>query len=53
MAEGQIVAGPVGEQLSALVEAAQHLPRRDIEVLKQTSPVIFGLEGGPKVVNQD
>jgi hypothetical protein len=50
---GPIVASQAGEQLAAVVEVAQHLPRRDINVLKQTKPVIFGLEGGPKVVNQE
>jgi len=48
---GQIAAGPVGERLAALVEAARYLPQRDTSVPKRTKPVIYGLEGGPKEVN--
>jgi hypothetical protein len=50
---GEIVASPVGDQLSALVAAARSLPARDTTAPKQTKPVIYGLEGGPKVVGQD
>jgi hypothetical protein len=49
---GQIVASPVGERLAALVDAARYLPVRDTTVPQQTKPVIYGLEGGPKVVDQ-
>jgi hypothetical protein len=38
---GQIVAGPVGERLAALVEAARYLPMRDTTVPRQTRPVIL------------
>ena len=50
---GEIVASPMGERLAILVEAARRLPARDTTAPKQTKPVIFGLEGGPKVVGQD
>jgi hypothetical protein len=51
---GQIVASPEGQRLAAaLVEAARHLPARDTTVPKQTRPVIYGLDGGPRVVGQD
>jgi hypothetical protein len=49
---GQIVASPVGERLAALVEAARYLPVRDLTIQRQTKPVIYGLDSGPKVVNQ-
>jgi hypothetical protein len=49
---GQIAASPLGERLSEMVAAAKYLPARDTSVPKQTHPVIYGLEGGPKVVNQ-
>jgi hypothetical protein len=49
---GRIVASPLGEPLSALVGAARNLPLRDLNALKQTHPVIYGLDNGPKVVNQ-
>jgi hypothetical protein len=42
-----------GERLAALVEAARSLPMRAANVPKQTKPVIYGLDGGPKVVNQE
>jgi hypothetical protein len=49
---GQIAASPAGKQLSALVAAAKYIPARDTSVPKQTKPVIYGLDDGPKVVNQ-
>jgi hypothetical protein len=49
---GEIVASLAGERLAILVEAARHFPARDTAAPKQTKPVIFGLEGGPKVVGQ-
>jgi hypothetical protein len=49
---GEIVASPVGERLAALVEAARYLPVRDLTIQRQTKPVIYGLDSGPKVVNQ-
>jgi hypothetical protein len=48
----QIVDGPVGEKLGALVAAGRYIPARDTSVPKQTHPVIYGLDDGPKVVNQ-
>jgi hypothetical protein len=48
----QIVASPFGERLSALVAAARNLPLRDLNALKQTHAVIYGLDNGPRVVNQ-
>jgi len=50
---GEVVASPVGDQLAALIGAARSLPARDTTAPKQTKPVIYGLEGGPKVVGQD
>jgi len=50
---GEVVASPFGDQLSALIAAARSLPARDTTAPKQTKPVIYGLEGGPKVVGQD
>jgi hypothetical protein len=47
-----IAAGPLGQQLSGLIAAAKYLPARDTTVPKQTKPVIYGLDDGPKVVNQ-
>jgi hypothetical protein len=47
----QMIATPLGERLSALVGAARSLPVRDLNVLKQTRPVIYGLADGPRVVN--
>jgi len=49
---GQIVASPLGERLAALIGATRNLPLRDLNALKQTHPVIYGLEDGPRVVNQ-
>ena len=48
-----VVASPVGDQLAALIGAARSLPARDTTAPKQIKPVIYGLEGGPKVVGQD
>lgn len=50
---GEVVASPMGDQLAALIGAARSLPARDTTAPKQTKPVIYGLEGGPKVVGQD
>lgn len=49
---GEIAAGPLGQPLAALVESARHLPMRDTAVPRQTHPVIYGLDDGPRVVNQ-
>ncbi len=47
----QIIASPVGQRLGMLVEAARYLPVPDTNVPKQTKPVIYGLDDGPKTVN--
>jgi hypothetical protein len=49
---GRIVASPLGAPLAALIGAARNLPLRDLNALKQTHPVIYGLDNAPKVVNQ-
>jgi hypothetical protein len=49
---GQIADGPMGQGLAALVEAARYLPVRDTTVPKRTKPMIYGLDGGPREVNQ-
>jgi hypothetical protein len=49
---GSIISSPLGAPLSALIGAARNLPLRDLNALKQTHPVIYGLDNGPKVVNQ-
>jgi len=49
---GEIASGLVGERLGMVVEAARHFPARDLNLLKQTRPVIYGLDDGPKVVSQ-
>jgi hypothetical protein len=49
---GRIAASPVGLRLAALVKVARYLPVRDTSLPKQTKPVIYGLDGGPKEVNQ-
>jgi hypothetical protein len=48
---GQMANSSLGQRLAALVMAVRYLPFRDITVLKQTKPVIYGLDGGPKVIN--
>ena len=47
-----IAASPLGQRLSDLIAAAKYMPARDTTVPKQTHPVIYGLDDGPKVVNQ-
>jgi hypothetical protein len=49
---GEVVASPVGDRLATMVGAARQLPTSDVSVLKQTRPVIYGLDSGPKVVGQ-
>ncbi len=49
---GEIADGPLKPSLAALVEAARYLPVRDNTVPKQTKPIIYGLDGGPREVNQ-
>ena len=48
---GQMAGSSLGQRLAALVTAGRYLPFRDINVLKQTKPVIYGLDGGAKVIN--
>ncbi len=43
---------PIGEQLAALVKAARYLPARDSGASKQRKAVIFGLDSGPRELNQ-
>jgi hypothetical protein len=47
-----IAASPLGQRLAALIKAAQYLPAGDSTVPKHTKPMIYGLDGGPKEVNQ-
>jgi hypothetical protein len=47
---GQMANSPLGQHLIALIAVGRYLPARDITVLKQTKPVIYGLDSGPRVV---
>jgi hypothetical protein len=49
---GPVAASPLGLQLASLVKGARYLPVRDITVPRKIRPMIFGLDGGPKEVNQ-
>jgi hypothetical protein len=49
---GRIVDSPVGHRLAALVQAARYLPVRNATVPSHTKPVIYGLDSGPREVNQ-
>jgi hypothetical protein len=49
---GQIAESQLGEGLAALVQAARYIPVRDNTAPKQTKPIIYGLDGGPREVNQ-
>jgi hypothetical protein len=49
---GEFAAGPLGQRLAPLMEAARYLPVRDTTVPKQTRPVIYGLDDVPRVVGQ-
>ena len=49
---GQIAASPVGQRMASLVLAARYLPVRHTIVPNNTRPVIYGLDGGPREVNQ-
>jgi len=40
----EMTAGPLGQSLAALVEAARYLPVRDQTAPKQTKPIIYGLD---------
>lgn len=48
----QIAATPLGQGLAALIDAARYLPERDSTIPKRTKPMIYGLDGGPREVNQ-
>jgi len=48
----QLTDSPLGERLATLVEAARYLPERPV-IPKSAKPVIYGLDDGPRVVNQD
>jgi hypothetical protein len=50
---GHIAASPLGQRLAALVNVGRYLPFRDTTVPSQSKPVIYGLDAGPRVVNQD
>jgi len=47
-----LTAGPIGEALGALLQATRYLPARQSPVPNGAKPVIYGLDGGPRVVNQ-
>jgi hypothetical protein len=47
----QIGVSPLGQRLGALIKAAQYLPARDANP-GHAKPVIYGLDSGPKEVNQ-
>jgi hypothetical protein len=49
---GEITDGPLGQRLAGLVKAARYLPGYGITAPKQGGVVIYGLDGGPKEVNQ-
>jgi hypothetical protein len=49
---GLIALSPLGQRLATLVTAARYLPVRDTTLPKQAKPVIYGLDDGPKEVNQ-
>jgi hypothetical protein len=48
----QIAVSPLGQRLGTLVKAARYLPARDATSTGRTKPVIYGLDSGPKEVNQ-
>jgi hypothetical protein len=50
---GEIAASPLGQRLAALVTAGRYLRVHDTTVPRHAKPVIYGLDGGPKEVNQD
>jgi hypothetical protein len=49
---GQIAGSPLGQRLGTLVQAARYLPTRNA-ALTRTKPTIYGLDSGPKEVNQN
>jgi hypothetical protein len=49
---GQLAGILLGQRLGALVKAARYLPLHDSNPKAHTKPVIYGLDDGPKEVNQ-
>ena len=49
---GPIAASPLGQNLGTLVKLARYLPGHVTAVADPTKPTIYGLDDGPKVVNQ-
>jgi hypothetical protein len=49
---GETASSLLGQRLAAVVKAARYLPGYGITVPKQGGVVIYGLDGGPKEVNQ-
>jgi len=49
---GEIASSLLGQRLAGLVKAARYLPGYGISVPKQGGVVIYGLDGGPKEMNQ-
>ncbi|HYL78337.1 MAG TPA: hypothetical protein VEU96_29370 [Bryobacteraceae bacterium] len=49
----QIAASPLGQRLAPMVKAARYLPVRDTSGKARSKPVIYGLDSGPKEVNQN
>jgi hypothetical protein len=49
---GEIASSLLGQRLAGLVKTARYLPGYGITVPKQSGVVIYGLDGGPKEVNQ-
>jgi hypothetical protein len=47
---GQFALSPLGQRLTTLVMSARYLPVRDTTLPKQTKPIIYGLDDGPKEV---
>jgi len=48
---GQMASSSLGQRLAALVAVGRYLPVRDLTLLKQTKPVIYGLDDGPRVIH--
>jgi hypothetical protein len=49
----QIATNPLGQRLATAVKAARYLPMLDTSGRARTKPVIYGLDSGPKEVNQN
>ena len=46
----ELIAGPFGPSLAAMIDAAHYLPARETATVKHTKPVIYGLDDGPREV---